>query len=118
MLAVVKKPHIEISGDTIPEKLLKFLADNYDRVELLNDDENFVDITKTGWYLEHSNASTPGAVLKRYRKRAKISQNELGVKLGLAKQNISAMERGTRGISKANAHKLAEIFQTSPARFI
>lgn len=48
MLAVVKKPHIEISGDTIPEKLLKFLADNYDRVELLNDDENFVDITKTG----------------------------------------------------------------------
>jgi DNA-binding XRE family transcriptional regulator len=118
MLAVVKKPHIEISGDTIPEKLLKFLADNYDKVELLNDDESFVDITKTGWYLEHASTTTPGAVLKRYRKRAGISQKELGEKLGLAKQNISAMERGSRGISKANAHKLAEIFQTSPARFI
>ena len=113
-----KKTHIEISGDIIPEKLLKFLADNYDKVELLNDDESFVDITKTGWYLEHTSTTTPGAVLKRYRKRAGISQKELGEKLGLAKQNISAMERGSRGISKANAHKLAEIFQTSPARFI
>lgn len=118
MLAVVKKPHIEISGDTIPEKLLKFLTENYDKVEVLNDDEVSIDITKTDWYLEHFTTATPGAVLKRYRRRARMSQKELGEKLGVAKQNISAMERGTRGISKANAHKLAEIFQTSPARFI
>ncbi|MDA3940344.1 MAG: helix-turn-helix transcriptional regulator [Spirochaetia bacterium] len=118
MLAVVKKPHIEISGDDIPEKLIKFLTDNYQKVEIINDDDDFVDITDTSWYLEHSNTHLPGNALKRYRKRANISQKELGDKLGVAKQNISAMERGTRGISKANAHKLAEIFQTSPVRFI
>ena len=118
MLAVVKKPHIEVSGDTIPEKLIKFLTDNYKKVEIINDEEDLVDITETSWYLDHSKAYSPGAALKRYRKRANMSQKELGDKLGVAKQNISAMERGTRGISKANAHKLAEIFQTSPAGFI
>ncbi len=119
MLAVVKKPPIEIAGDNIPAKLIKFLTDNYKKVEIINDDDILVDITKTGWYLENAaNMSKPGDVLKRYRKRAGLSQKELGDKLGIAKQNISAMERGTRGISKANARKLAEIFQTSPAKFI
>ncbi len=118
MLAVVKKPHIEINAEEIPEKLLKFLTDNYHNVEIINNDEELVDITQTAWYREKANKSTPGQVLKRYRKRNGMSQTQLGEKLGMAKQNISAMERGTRGISKATAHQLAEIFQVSPGRFI
>ncbi|MEA1910311.1 MAG: helix-turn-helix transcriptional regulator [Spirochaetota bacterium] len=47
-----------------------------------------------------------------------MSQAELGEKLGIAKQNISVMERGARGISKAMARDLAELFQISPGRFI
>ncbi len=119
MLAVVKKPHIEISGENIPAKLIKFLTDNYSKIEIINDDDISIDITETSWYLEQKNSlSKPGETLKRYRKRLGLSQKQLGDKLGIAKQNISAMERGTRGISKANTRKLAEIFHTSPARFI
>ena len=118
MLAVVKKPHIEISGEKIPEKLLTFLKENYKGVELIDENEELVDVTRTQWYQQMESESTPAATLKRYRKRAGMSQSELGIKLGMLKQNISAMERGARGISKATAHKLAEIFQTDPGRFI
>ncbi len=118
MLAVVKKPHIEINAEEIPEKLLKFLTDNYSKVEIINNDDELVDISETSWYRERANSSMPGQVLKRYRKRNNMSQAELGDKLGVAKQNISAMERGSRGISKAIARDLAKIFQVSHGRFI
>lgn len=118
MLAVVKKPHIEINAEEIPEKLIRFLTDNYSKVEIINNDDDLLDITDTSWYRKRANKSNPGDVLKRYRKRKGMSQTELGEKLGIAKQNISAMERGTRGISKAVSHDLADIFQVSPGRFI
>ena len=118
MLAVVKKPYIEISGELIPEELLSFLKDHYKKIEIIEDSEATQDITHTEWYKNMQNRSNPGSTLRRYRKRAKMSQNQLAEKLGMVKQNISAMEKGTRGISKATAHKLAEIFKVSPGRFI
>lgn len=118
MLAVVKKPHIEISGESIPEELLSFLKDHYKKIEIIEDDEAPQDITSTEWYQNMQKRSNPGGILKRYRKRAGMSQTELADKIGLVKQNISGMENGSRGISKATAHKLAEIFQVSPGRFI
>ncbi len=118
MLAVVKKPHIEISGELIPEELLSFLKDHYKTIEIIEDGDGTQDITHSRWYQNMQNRSKPGTTLKRYRKRAEMSQTELAEKLGMMKQNISAMEKGTRGISKATAHKLAEIFQVSPGRFI
>jgi len=114
----VKKPHIEISGESIPEELLSFLRDHYKKIDIIEDDESIQDITDTDWYKKMQGRSTPGSILKRYRKRAEMSQKELAEKLGMVKQNVSAMEKGTRGISKATAHKLAEIFQVSPGRFI
>ena len=118
MLAVVKKPHIEISGESIPEELLIFLRDHYEKIEIIENEEASQDITDTQWYQSMQGRSNPGSTLKRYRKRAEMSQTELAEKLGMVKQNISAMEKGKRGISKATAHKLAEIFHVSPARFI
>jgi DNA-binding XRE family transcriptional regulator len=118
MLVVVKKPHIEIEGESIPEELLQFLHEHYGSVELFSEDEELFDITETEWYREMKNDSSPGDILKRYRKRAGLSQSQLAEKLGMVKQNISAMENGSRGISKTTAHRLSEIFQVSPARFI
>ncbi len=117
MLAVVKKPHIEISADIISEELLNFLQNHYKNVEVI-DDEELIDISETSWYQNKKNKTEPGNTLKRYRKRAGMSQPELAEKLGMVKQNVSAMENGSRGISKSTAHKLAEIFQVSPGRFI
>jgi DNA-binding XRE family transcriptional regulator len=117
MLAVVKKPYIEISAEKIPEELMNFLRNHYKTVEIVDDDE-LVDISETNWYRSMASDRTPGSILKRYRKRTGMSQSELAEKLGMVKQNISAMENGSRGISKATAHKLAEIFQVHPGRFI
>ncbi|WP_460053615.1 helix-turn-helix domain-containing protein [Spirochaeta dissipatitropha] len=114
----MKKPHIEISGDSIPEELIHFLKSHYQDIEIIADDEQALDITDTEWYQEMKENSSPGSTLKRYRRRAEMSQRELAEKLEMVKQNISAMEKGRRGISKRTAHKLAEIFQVSPARFI
>ena len=80
--------------------------------------EKSEDITETSWYQKMQEETTPGSTLKQYRQRSEMSQTELAQKLGMVKQNISAMENGTRDISKATAHKLAEIFQVSPGRFI
>ncbi|HAK46770.1 MAG TPA: XRE family transcriptional regulator [Spirochaeta sp.] len=118
MLAVVKKPHIEISAEMIPAELISFLEEHYENIEIINDEEALIDITETKWYQNIAKSSTPGKTLKRYRKRAGMSQPKLAAKLGMVKQNVSAMENGSRGISKATAHKLAEIFQVSPGRFI
>ncbi len=118
MLAVVKKPHIEISADIIPEELINFLQDHYKNVEVFDKKEDLISISETAWYQEMKNISTPGETLKRYRKRSGLNQSDLAEKLGMVKQNISAMENGSRGISKATAHKLAEIFKVSPGRFI
>jgi DNA-binding XRE family transcriptional regulator len=118
MLAVVKKPHIEISADTIPEELLRFLKEHYRNIEIIEDDEVSQDITATAWYREMQGRVTPGSILRRYRKRAGMSQAELASRLGMVKQNISGMENGSRSISKASAHKLAKLFQVSPGRFI
>ena len=117
MLAVVKTPHIEVTAETIPEELMNFLKDHYKKVEVIEDDEA-QDISETDWYRKMQSTASPGSTLKRYRKRAEMSQAVLADKLGMVKQNISAMEKGTRGISKQTAHKLAEIFQVSPGRFI
>lgn len=117
MQAVVKKPHIEIIAEKIPEELMTFLKEHYKKIEIIEDEEA-QDITRTDWYKNMKNNTTPGETMKRYRKRAHFSQAELAEKLGMVKQNISAMENGNRGISKNTAHKLAEIFQVSPARFI
>ncbi|MDA3809746.1 MAG: helix-turn-helix transcriptional regulator, partial [Spirochaetaceae bacterium] len=108
----------EISGELIPEELLSFLKDHYKNIDIIEDDDSSQNITDTIWYKNMQSKSNPGSTLKRYRKRADMSQSELAEKMGMVKQNISAMEKGKRGISKATAHKLSEIFQVSPGRFI
>ncbi len=81
------------------------------------DDSELIDISDTNWYQDMTSKSTPGKTLERYRKRTGMSEPELAEKLGMVKQNVSAIENGSRGIIKSTAHKLAEIFQLSPGRF-
>jgi DNA-binding XRE family transcriptional regulator len=118
MLAVVKKPHIEISAEIIPEELISFLKEHYQNIEIITEEEELIDITETAWYRNMEKSMNPGSTLRRYRKRAGMSQPDLAEKLGMVKQNISAMENGSRGISKVTARKLAEIFKVSPGKFI
>jgi DNA-binding XRE family transcriptional regulator len=60
-----------------------------------------------------------GDNLRIYRENAGLSQDELGKKLGnIPRQNISAMEKGRRGISKEIAKKLSMILKAPVSRFI
>ena len=88
-------------------------------VEEAEDDDELVDVFKTDWYRRTKAGLTPGKSLRIYRQNAKLTQGELGKRLGgLPKQFVSNMENGIRPISKNMALKLASIFKTSVARFI
>jgi DNA-binding XRE family transcriptional regulator len=117
----VKTPHIkiEIEGD-IPNKIISLIKKEYGKkVKLINDKDEYVDIFKTDWYKDINSKTTPGDAMRIYRENLKITQAELGKRLGnIPRQNIYQMEKGKRGISKDNAKKLARIFEVPVGRFI
>ncbi len=80
-------------------------------------DVELIDITSTVWYCEMEKSMTPAKALRVYRENRGMSQEELGRHLGgLSRQNVSDMERVTRGISMAK--KLATFFDVPVERFI
>ena len=122
MQAHVKMPHIKIDirGDIHP-KILSVLKEVYGKnVEIINNDKDEpVDVFQTGWFKKMNEEMTPGKNMKAYREIHKLTQEDLGKKLGgVSKQNISHMERGTRSISKTKAKLLAELFNVPVERFI
>jgi len=118
----VKTPHIKIDivGE-IPPKVLSVLKEVYGKKMKLvkeNDDE-LIDVFETDWYKEIDSKMFPGKNMKIYREIHKMTQEELGEKLGgISKQNISHMERGIRAISKQNAKELSKVFNVPIDRFI
>ncbi len=121
MLAVVKTPHtktplFEVKGD-VPNKIIQYLKQNYDVEVTTDENEEYVDITKTDWFNEIE--VTPGEAMRIYRNNFGFSQAELGKRLdGLSRHNISDMENNRRGISKGIAKKLSVVFDVSIDRFI
>ena len=122
MLAVVKTPLIDIHiRGRIPNKLVTVLKSEYGKKVKLTkeDDDELLDIFQTDWYKRIKKTLTPGTNLRIYRQNLRLTQAQLGAKLGnLPKQFVSNMENGIRPISKKTALKLAKIFGTSVDRFI
>lgn len=122
MQARVKTPHIkiEMKGDINP-KVLSVLKEVYGKkVKLIkeNDDE-LVDVFETEWFKNINAQMTPGKNMRIYREIHKMTQEELGKKLGgISRQNISHMERSIRPISKKTAKLLAALFTVPADRFI
>lgn len=54
-----------------------------------------------------------GAKLRRIRKKAGFSQEELGFKSGIHRTYIGAVERGEQNVSIDNVHKLARALKVS-----
>ena len=123
MLAVVKKHHtdekiFEVRGE-IPAEVVRFLERKYGEDLSVMEDESYADITQTAWYKKQRSRMTPGRTLKVYRERDRLTQEELGRRLGgLSIQKISDLEYDRRGISKDLAKKLALIFNTSADKFL
>ena len=121
MLVVVNQPHINdfitIQG-TISGKDLRFLKKHFGESLTVKYDDDIVDCHDADWFKEVEPELTPASNLAFYRKLMKMTQAELGEKLGISKQVISDMEHERRSISKAMAKELSKIFDVSVERFI
>ena len=122
MLVAVRMPPIEIRGETIPREFIEMVRDFFGDVEVLpdeaDDDEILTPETST-WFQDLAAGIAPGETMRHYRRLHRMTQTDLGNALGgVARQEISKMETGTRPISKKTAKKLAGIFDVSVARFI
>jgi len=119
MQVVVKKPLIKLEGK-ISNSLMDFLRREYGEIEVIEDEEEeLIEVTKSDWYHSIRGQITPGDNMRIYREIHKLSQEELGRKLGnFSRQNISNMERGRRSISKNVAKTLAELFNVSVEKFV
>ena len=113
-----KTPHIKIdmNGD-VPETVIAVLKKEYGKKVIISDE--YMDVKDMEWYKKIKETMTPGEAMSIYRKLHKMTQAELGEKLGgISKQNISHLERGVHPISKKIAKQLAELFQVSVEKFI
>ena len=104
---------------SVPEKVIDFLKTEFGTSNVRVDkEEELIDPFEENWFKETLNSLTPGKNLRFYRKQKKMTQLSLEKEIGTTKQAICAMEHDSRAISKKTAKILADLFGTSPARFI
>lgn len=118
MLAVVKTPHIEIRADIIPQPVIAFFKALYGEVEVIVEtskiDKKTVRWESTGLYKTLQSETSPEENLAAMRQTFSWTLSDLSQKTGISTQNLSAMEKGRRSISKETAERLAKAFGTGP----
>lgn len=77
------------------------------------DNEEPVEIIKSDGFKEIESKTTPAESLKLLRTTFGYTQQQLADKVGITKQQISAMERGREPIGRKMAHRLANALGTS-----
>jgi DNA-binding XRE family transcriptional regulator len=60
----------------------------------------------------------PGLMLKGYRYKADMTQQEVAEELGISQHRVSELENGKRAVSKQMAHKFGALFKTNYRRFL
>lgn len=110
-----KAPHIEltVTGDEIPNELMEAIHSIFEarQIETRDGDDELVDPFESTWFVETLRDTTPGDVVRIYRKNLGWSQERLSEEIGSGwnKQRVSDIERGRRPISAAVALKLAKL---------
>ena len=109
MLALVKKPHIEISlqGEHVHE-LIEWISKKFEVSILTSDNSENVAIEETDFWKEMQ-SNRIGNLLSAARLKANLSQSQLAEKLGIRQNMISDYERGKRRLSPAMAKRIAKI---------
>src|SRR6056297_859397 len=109
MLALVKKPHIELSihGENT-EELLGWIKKKYDIDVLVDDpDDELVSIESTD-YWKAMEKNRVGNLLAGARLKQGLTQAQLADKLGIRQNMVSDYERGRRTYSDAMAKRLSK----------
>lgn len=114
-----KKANIEMKGN-IPQEVISTLQKVYKKdVHILNDDgEELVLATETNWFKDIQEKIEPGTVIQIYRENHKLTQSEVGVKIGKTAQFVSDIEHGRRNISLNVAKALSKLFEISIDRLV
>jgi ribosome-binding protein aMBF1 (putative translation factor) len=112
MLALVKKPRIEISlhGEHVGE-LVDWIRKKFEVTVLAEEpEEEFVSIESTEYWKEMEK-NRVGNLLAGARLKAGLTQAQLAEKLGIRQNMVSDYERGRRTYSHAMAERLSKTLQ-------
>ncbi len=109
MLALVKKPLIEISlqGENVDE-LIEWISKKYEVSILTSDTAESVAIEDTDFWKEMQ-SNRVGNLLSAARLKAHLSQSQLAEKLSIRQNMISDYERGKRRLSTDMAKRIAQV---------
>ena len=114
MLALVKKPHIELSihGEHVDE-LLAWIRKKYDLAVLANEpDDELVSIESTEYWKEMEK-NRIGNLLAGARLKAGLTQSQLAGELGIRQNMVSDYENGRRTYSDAMAKRLSTVLKVN-----
>ncbi len=118
-VAVKMRPMLRVEfRKATPPRVLRDVYRRYSRYIVQGDENELVEWKKTDLHREIAAKITPADYLRNLRQAAGWSLRELGEKIGVTAQRIYDFENGHRGISKAIAKQLGELFNISPAMFI
>ena len=108
MLAVVRKPRIELSiqGENTDE-LIAWISKKFEVNILTSDKSDSIPVEDTDFWKEMQSNRT-GNLLAGARLKSGMTQAELAKKLGVRQNMISDYERGKRRISQTMAKRLAK----------
>ena len=109
MLAVVKKPRIEISlhGEHVDE-LIEWISKKFEVRILTSENSDSIAIEETDFWKEMQ-SNRIGNLLSAARLKANLSQAQLAEKLGIRQNMVSDYERGKRRLSPSMAKRIAKI---------
>ena len=116
MLALVKKPHIELSihGEHVAE-LLAWIQKKYELAILADEpDDELVSIESTGYWKEMEK-NRIGNLLSGARLKAGLTQAQLADELGIRQNMVSDYENGRRTYSDAMAKRLSAVLKVKEA---
>ena len=108
MLAVVKKPRIELSlqGENIDE-LLEWISKKFEVSILTSDKSGSLPVENTDFWKEMQ-SNRIGNLLAGARLKAGLTQAQVAKKLSIRQNMISDYERGKRRLAPAMAKRIAK----------
>jgi DNA-binding XRE family transcriptional regulator len=119
MLALVKKPRIELSlhGERVDE-ILAWIRKKYDVVVLsLDDCDGSIPIEETEFWKEME-TNRIGNLVAGARMKAGLTQTELAKKLHIRQNMVSDYERGKRSLSAVMAKRFAKVLKVRENRLL
>jgi ribosome-binding protein aMBF1 (putative translation factor) len=120
MLAVVKKPHIEISiNGNGAKEAISWLRKKFKLIVISEEasSENSVNIEDTDFWKEMQE-NRVGNLLEAARLKADLSQKQLAKKIDIKQNMVSDYENGKRRLTKQMASRIAQALNIKSARLI